>query len=416
MDTTTPQHTPPRTSPAAADDAPFPWLALVILGSATFTMVTAEMLPAAVLPQMSEGLGVGEPQIGLLVSIWAAAVVVGSFPLVRFARRWNRRSVIIVALAVLATSAALTAIAPTYPTVIAARMLGALSVGLLWATTNAFTADLVADHHLARAVAVVLGGATLGMVLGIPAGNVVAQAIGWRASFGGLAALALLAAALVAALIRTPALVGDQAHPPAGEDAPATPALAASRKTPLAPLLTVTLLVALLLVGHYGAYTFITRLIETPAAVLPGGIGSMLFLFGLASAAGIALAGRFGARTELALFGSAVITATALLGLATVDTHLVVGFSVVVVWAVASGALPVLAQTVILRLAGTERRGFAGALIPVLFNLGVAVGAAVASGVVGGLGLGGLPVFAAGVVAAAAIGLAITAHQGRSQT
>lgn len=414
MDATTPHHSPLRTPPAAAAAAPFPWLALAVLGSATFTMVTAEMLPAAVLPQMSAGLGVSEPQIGLLVSIWAAAVVVGSFPLVRLARRWQRRSVIIVALIALAASAALTAIAPTYPAVIVARMLGALSVGLLWATTNAFTADLVSDRLLARAVAVVLGGATLGMVLGVPTASVVAEAIGWRASFGGLAALAVLAAALVTALIHPPEFVRGEKPSPEGDDAPASAEFETPRKVLLAPLMTVTILVALLLVGHYGAYTFITRLVEVPAAALPGGIGSMLFLFGLASAAGIVLAGRFGAHTELVLFASAVITAMALLGLAVVDSHPAVGISVVVMWAVASGALPVLAQTLILRLAGTERRSFAGALIPVLFNLGVAIGAAVASGVVGGLGLGGLPVFGAGVVGAAAIGLAVTSRTRRS--
>ncbi len=405
-----------------------------MLGGATFVMVTAEMLPAAVLPQMGAGLGVSEPQIGLLVSVWAAAVVIGSFPLVRLTRRADRRAVITWSLVLLAASAALTAIAPVYPAAVAARLLGALAVGLLWATTNAFTADLVPDRNLARAVAVVLGGATLGMVLGTPAGSVVAEALGWRAAFGGLAVLALVAALLVRSVVRRPVVgasaeasgttdvtgadIGadtsadvsaddDVAAPvAAGHDEPA-PAEGARRAAArgIRPMLLVTTLVALLLVGHYGTYTFITRLVESPAGAMPGGVGTMLLVFGLASAAGVVLAGRFDDRTEGALLVSSFATGAAVLALAFVDVHPAVGIAVVVAWAVASGALPPLAQTLILRLAGSEHRGFAGALIPVLFNLGIAIGAALAALAVGQAGVPVLPPLAAAVIGVAAVGL-----------
>lgn len=396
----------------------FPWFPLLVLGGATFTMVTAEMLPAAVLPQMSAGLGVSEPRIGMLVSVWAAVVVIGSFPLVRLTRRIDRRTVIVAALVVLAASAALTAMAPGYAPAVAARLLGALAVGLLWATTNAVTADLVADRHLARAVAVVLGGATLGMVFGLPAGSLVADAVGWRAAFSGLAGLALVAGVLVFLVVRAPVSAAGSGAP--GETTSSGAADAATRADGSAgraggirPLLVLTLLVALLLVGHYGAYTFITRLVESPAAVVPGGVGTMLLVFGLASAAGVVLAGRFGARTERALLISSITTAAAVLALSVVDAHPAIGIVVVVAWATASGALPALAQTLILRLAGTEHRSFAGALIPVLFNLGIAVGAALASLVVGSTGIAALPALAAAVVAAAVVGLAV-GHARRS--
>lgn len=407
---------------AAAPDR-LPWPSLLVLGGATFVMVTAEMLPAAVLPQMSAGLGVSEPQVGLLVSIWAAAVVIGSFPLVRLTRRADRRAVIAWSLVLLAASAALTAIAPAYPAAVAARLLGALAVGLLWATTNAVTADLVPDHHLARAVAVVLGGATLGTVLGTPAASVVADAIGWRAAFGGLAVLALVAAVLVRAVVHRRAGGDPEAEASGAAEVAGAVDGNAGRATPgpgepsrdagarqavlrgIRPLIVVTMLVALLLVGHYGTFTFITRLVESPAGAMPGGVGAMLLVFGLASAAGVALAGRFGERTEAALLVSAIATGAAVLALSFVDAHPVTGVAVVVAWAVASGALPALAQTLILRLAGPDHRGFAGALIPVLFNLGIAIGAALASLVVGRAGVPALPPLAAAVIAVAAVGL-----------
>ena len=398
-----------------------PWPSLLVLGGTAFVMVTSEMLPTAVLPEMSAGLGVTEAQTGFLVSLWAAVVVVGSLPLVRLVRRLDRRAVIVWSLVGLAASVAATALAPTYPIAVGSRLAGALAVGLLWATTNAYTADLVADRDLARAVAVVLGGATLGTVIGTPIGSLVAQGVGWRAAFGGLALAAVVAAVLVRTVVRRP---GKGAAPSAsGADAAATPATTTDAVTgrgspaasaSLRPMLVIVGLVALLLVGHYGAYTFITRLVEAPAQAVPGGVGGMLLLFGIASWLGIVVAGRFGTRTARVLIAGSVVTAVAVAALVVVGVHPVVGAAVVVVWGVASGALPALAQTMILRLAGTERRALAGALIPVLFNLGIAIGAALAAVVVDASGVGTLPPLAAVVVALAAAGLAVALRGGRA--
>ena len=387
-----------------------PWPSLLVLGAATFVMVTAEMVPTAVLPEMSAGLGVSEAQTGLLVSVWAAVVVVGSLPLVRLTRRFDRRAVIVWSLVALAASVALTALAPAYPLAVAGRLVGALSVGLLWATTNAFTADLVADRDLARAVAVVLGGATLGTVLGTPIASLVAQATSWRAAFWGLAVAALVAAVLVRTVVRAP-VPDAAASPTSTTDAPDASSTVRRGARSIRPMATIVGLIALLLVGHYGTYTYITRLVEAPADGVPGGVGAMLLVFGLASAAGVVVAGRFGQRTERALVVSAVATGAGVAALGVVAVHPIVGIGVLVLWGVASGALPPLAQTMILREAGPERRALAGALIPVVFNLGIAIGAALASVVVGGGALAALPALGAAVIAAASLGLAVTVRR-----
>ncbi|SFR83240.1 Predicted arabinose efflux permease, MFS family [Agromyces sp. CF514] len=403
-----------RSRAGRAPASALPWPALIVLGAATFVMVTAEMLPTAVLPQMSAGLGVSAAQTGLLVSIWAGVVVVGSLPLVRLTRRLDRRTVVVWSLVALALSAVATALAPFYALVVAARIVGALAVGLLWATTNALTADLVDDRDLARGVAVVLGGATLGMVIGTPLANLVAQGVGWRATFAGLAVATLVAAVAVRWVVR-PAARATTATASGVTDAAARPAGRARRARGIRPMLAVVALVGLLLVGHYGVYTFITRMLAAAADPLPGGVGTLLLVFGLASAGGVALAGRFGARTERALVIAAVATGLALAALALVGGSPVLGVVVVVVWGVASGAVPPLAQTLMLRLAGAEHRDLAGALIPVVFNLGIAVGAAVASGLVDASGVASLPAFGATVVAASVVGLLLAFGRGRGR-
>lgn len=377
---------PSAPSTAGPGAAALPWPALLVLGGATLVMVTGEMLPTAVLGPMSRGLGVSESATGLLVSIWAAVVVVASFPLVRLTRRWPRPVVVAGSLVAFALAAALTALAPSYGVVLAARTLGAASVGLLWSTVNAHVADLVPDRLLGRATSVVLGGATLGLVLGTPVGRLVADQAGWRTSFWVLAVASLVTAVLVLRVV------------PGAPAVDLASADAATAGSSLRPMVVITLLVALVLVGHYGAYTFVTRLAGPPALVL--------LVFGLASAVGVVVAGR-AERTGPALVVATAVTAVAIAAVAGSG-----GLALVVLWGVASGALPPLAQTLVLRLAGPAHRGLAGALIPVLFNGGIAVGAALASGIVARYGVGGLGLPAAALVALAAAGLAVVTLRG----
>jgi predicted MFS family arabinose efflux permease len=173
------------------------------------------------------------------------------------------------------------------------------------------------------------------------------------------------------------------------------------------PVLAVAGLVALALVGHYGAYTYITVLVAAPARVLPGGMGAVLLVFGVASAIGLALAGRVRDRTLGTLAAAVVGTALTLAGLTVAGAVPWAGLAVVVAWGLASGAIPVLAQTEIMRRAGDRHRNVAGAVIPVLFNGGIAIGAVLASLLAGASGASALPLPAAGVVLLAGLALAL---------
>jgi len=430
MDLRTPTRTPRSTRSG------LPWPSLAVLGGATFVMVTGEMLPTAVLPQMSADLGVTQARTGLLVSLWAATVVLATFPLVRATRRWDRRTVVTGALVVFAAASALTAAAPTYEVAVAGRLLGAAVCGLLWATVNAHTADIVAPRHLATAVSVVLGGATLGTVIGVPLASLVARGWDWRVAFGALTVLGVVAAVLVRKTVASVS-AGPSVRVPAGDGTAAAArasaagdangavrtaddgiALGASGRPDgsapaddgqLRPVLVVAGLVGLVLVGHFAAFTFVTRLVADAAAALPGGVSGALLVFGVSSAVGLALVGRVGdRRTARVLLAATVLVAVSLLALAVVDGHPAAGLAVLVVWGLTTGTLPPLAQTLIMRLAGPEHRGTAGGIIPVVFNGGIAVGAALGSLVVERSGPAALPVPAALVVAVAAVGLALT--------
>ena len=386
------------TRPTPVLTATLPWPALLALGTATLVMVTAEMLPTALLVPMSHGLGVPESLTGQLVAVWALTVVVASLPLAHLTRGVDRRRLVVYGLVVLALSSLATALAPTYGVVLGARLAGAAAVGLLWSTANAHVADLVPEELLGRAVSVVLGGATLGMVLGTPLTRLTADVATWLAAFGMLALVTLGVALLVHNLVpgHTRTSVDTTRH-------------GAGANAPLAPTLVLTGLVGLLLVGFYGTYTFITRIGEPAAGLLPGGTSSLLLVFGVASATGVGIAGR-ATRTGAALVAASAATAGALLTLAWA-TEPAVGLAVIPALGLVAGALPPLAQTEILRRAGTAHRDLAAALIPVVFNGGIAVGAATASLLVAQAGHSALPLPAAAIAAVAAVGLAATSRR-----
>jgi predicted MFS family arabinose efflux permease len=233
------------------------------------------------------------------------------------------------------------------------------------------------------------------VVIGTPLSRLIADATDWRIAFAALAVL--LVAAAVTIRIIVPSIPRGAVTSQTGR--------AQSSGGGIARLVAVASLVAIALIGHYGAYTFVTRLAEPAASILPGGIGALLFAFGIASAVGVALAARVGRGTTRALAISIALTGIAVA--ATLITSPVASLAVVALWGVASGAFPPLAQTLILRIAGPAHREFAGALMPVLFNGGIALGAAAAAGVVGVSGWSALSIPAAVVIIAIAGAFAI---------
>ena len=92
---------------------------------------------------------------------------------------------------------AVTAISPWYPLTFAARLLAGVMGGALWSMLAGYAARMVPAAQRGRAVAVVLGGITVALCARIPAGTALAGALGWRASFGLLAGLALLLTAWI---------------------------------------------------------------------------------------------------------------------------------------------------------------------------------------------------------------------------
>ena len=66
------------TKDGSAAQGPISLFILGLMASVTFVGILSELVPSGILPQMTEGLGIEETQVGFLVGIYALAAAVAA--------------------------------------------------------------------------------------------------------------------------------------------------------------------------------------------------------------------------------------------------------------------------------------------------------------------------------------------------
>lgn len=267
---------------------PAPLFALVL---SVFSLGTAESVIAGLLPELSTDLGVSLSEAGLLVSGYAATVVVGG-PLVTLLTSRLPRRPLLIGLLVLFTAGNLAAaLAPGYGTLMAARVASALAHCTMFAIALVMASEIAGPAKSGTAVARVIIGVNLSTILGVPLGLMLAQQWTWRATFWGVTLLSL------AALVAVAVLVPRTSAPSGGVSAEF--GVLRDRRVLVALLMTVVAMT-----GGFGAFTFLTPVLRSVSGFGPQAVTVLLFLFGLGSLAGGALGGKLADR---ALLGSLTV-------------------------------------------------------------------------------------------------------------
>ena len=348
----------------------FPWVGLLVLAGAIFVSVTSEFLPTGLLPDMARELDVSASQIGLLVTIFAATVVVSTTPLAALTRNVSRKGLVIAVLIVIAIAGVLAAIAPNYGVLVGARVLGGLAHGLFWAVVGAYAAHLVPKHQIGRAVAITSGGGTAAFVLGVPLGTALGHAFGWRLAFASLAVVILVLAVLVARFL--PAV--DHRVTLATGEIP----LPARKDRSLSAVIALMAVVIVMMLGHNLFYTYIAPWLIGVPGFDESAVAPLLFLYGGAGAVGLALAGVVADRyPRNGFIATAAVVAVPVLALVLFGHNQVVVIAAMVVWGIAFGGLPAMIQTRVLHTASARVRDLAAALFTTSFNIAIGGGALV---------------------------------------
>jgi DHA1 family purine base/nucleoside efflux pump-like MFS transporter len=364
----------------------------VLLAAGAFAVGTSAYVVSGVLPEISSELGVSVGAAGQLATAFSLAYAVGAPIIATVAGRWDRRALLVAALLTAAVGNALTALAPTYPLLFAGRIVAALGAAAYTPAATMVATSFYPPEHRGRAVAIVFGGLTVALALGVPAGAILGGPLGFRGVFALVAAAGLLAAIGVRLLVPS---VAAPPHVTLGER------FSVLRDRTVQTVLVVTVFGVL---GVMSVYIYLVPLLAAYTGVTGALVSVLLLVYGVGALIGNNLGGRatdrFGARrTALVVLGVAVVA------LATLPLTLIAmpgAVLALLVWSIATWAFNPPFQSLILEVAG-DRAALALSLNASAIYFGAGL-----SGVVGGLVVSGPGVHVLPFVGAA-IGLVAVA-------
>ena len=337
-----------------------PLSGLLALACAGFITILTEAMPAGLLPQMGEGLGVSPALVGQLVTLYALGSLLAAIPLTLLTRGWRRRPLLLVAIGSFALVNSVTALSSHYGLTLVARFFAGVFAGLLWALLAGYASRMVAPHLQGRAIAIAMLGAPLALSLGVPAGTLLGTLVGWRLSFAIMTGLTLVL--LVWARWQLPDFAGQPAQKRLG--------LGQVLRLPgIRPVLWVTFTYVL---AHNILYTYIAPLL-VPAGIAAD-VDRVLLVFGLAALVSIWLAGLLIDRwlRLLVLISCSLFGLLALALAFWIESPLVI-YTAVALWGLAFGGLPALLQTALAKSAG-DSADAAQSMLVTVWNLGIAGG------------------------------------------
>lgn len=352
-----------KTPPPAATDPRRGWAGVGALAGATCIVVTSEMLPVGLLTPMGRELGVGEGASGLTLTVTGLVAALAAPLVVPAARALDRRVLLLLLMLVLAAGDLLVALAPGFGTAMAGRVLVGAGMAGVWTVAAPLAVRLVPARSAGTGTAVIMSGVAVASVLGVPAGTYLGDLFGWRAAFGAAAAAAVVLGGALAVVL--PPLPAGPAVRPGG-------VLGTAR---VRRVRTGLVVVALLVTGHFAAYTFVRPVLERVPEMDAAMIGALLLAYGVAGVAGNFAGGALAARSPhgaAAVLGAGIAAAVLLLAWSGGSPESAA--VLLVLWGLAYGGVSVTAQTW-LQAAAPESREAASALFVGVFNAAIALGA-----------------------------------------
>ncbi|CAG9177529.1 MFS transporter [Cupriavidus pinatubonensis] len=171
--------------------------ALLALGVGSFAIGTGEFVIMGLLPDAARDLAITIPQAGHLISAYALGVVIGAPLLAVLGARLPRRNLLIALMAAFAIGNFSSAFAPSYASMLIARLLTGFPHGTYFGVAALVAAGLVPRERRGQAVGLVMLGLTVATLVGVPIAATVGTWLGWRAAFMIVGAIGALTAWLV---------------------------------------------------------------------------------------------------------------------------------------------------------------------------------------------------------------------------
>lgn len=191
-------------------------LALLALALGGFGIGSTEFVAMGLLPNIAHDLMPADyaaqpdatiAQAGIMISAYAAGVVVGAPTIAAFAARLPRKSLLLGLTVAFTVATVFSALAPTFGLVVVARFVAGLPHGAYFGVAALVAAQLMGPGKRGQGIALVLSGLTIANVIGVPAITWLGQTTNWRIAY--LAVAAIFALSTAAIWLAVPAQAGD---------------------------------------------------------------------------------------------------------------------------------------------------------------------------------------------------------------
>lgn len=395
-------NTTPLISEKPAVKEPFP-VALLSLTVGSFAIGMTEFVIMGLLPNVADDLHVSISSAGQLITAYAMGVAIGAPILTLLTQRIPQKGLLCLLMILFVLGNGISVFAPTYAVLMAARILTALTHGTFFGVGAVIAAGLVRPEKRAGAVSIMMAGLTIANIVGVPLGTFIGQQLGWRASFGAIALMGVIA--LGGILLFVPQLRQEQQS-----------GVAQQIRALLRPKLLLFLLIgALGNTSLFAVFTYIAPLLQQISGFAEHSVTWILVIFGCGVTLGNMIGGRLADWKLMPSLLGLYLMVAVILGVFTFTIQSpVLAVITIFFWGVASfGVMPGL-QVRIMNLAQAAP-ALASTSSHSAGNFGNAAGAFIGGIVITHMGLASLPWVGAAIVTLALIIGAISYAQERKQ-